>query len=189
MTMGTAAGRMATVAFALFAIVADAGESFTFVEEGVPVCAIESSGVVQVDEDAAFFTNEVFLCTGAAIPVLQPRTAASQNAIRGRIVFEVRKADLFHEDDYFVEFPDDTTMRISGSEMSCRWALNRILEEDFGVVFCYPGSWGTHRPRSSSVSRVRTAFAGTMGIKLEREFPMATHPRCKGAVDRLFKSD
>ena len=166
---GWSTGRIAAVAFSLLAIVADAKERFVFVEGGLPVCAIEVPGVALVDADAAFFTNEVFLCTGAAIPILCSCETDSAGTVRGRIVFEVHKTDLFHEDDYSVDFPDDRTMRISGSDMSCRWALNRILEEDFGVVFCYPGSWGTHHPQSGSVSRARVAFSGAMGIKLERD--------------------
>ena len=169
MVGGCMARRMAAIAFALLAMDLDAGERFGFVDGGRPICVIESSGVLQIDADAAFFTNEVFLCTGAAIPILRPGETVSAEAARGRIVFEVRKANLFHEDDYAVDFPDERTMRISGSDMSCRWAMNRVLEEDFGVVFCYPGSWGTHRPHSCSASCARAAFSGTMGIKLERD--------------------
>ena len=154
-------------------------EEFVLVDDGRSACTIELTGDRQVDADIAFFTNGIVRMSGAE--PLTRRLAASEKGeasaetdaagrrvYENRIVFDVREADLFHEDDYAIEFPDERTMRIVGTDMSCRWALNRILEEN-GAVFCFPGKHGTHWPKRKSVSVPAKPVSGTAGMKLLRQ--------------------
>lgn len=72
------------------------------------------------------------------------------------------------EDDYEVSFPAAKTMKITGSDQSCRWALNRLLE-NWGAVFCFPCEGGTHWPRTNRLAVARTPFSGTKAFKLTRD--------------------
>jgi len=83
-------------------------------------------------------------------------------------VFEVFDRGVFELDEHEIAFPDADTLLVRGTDLSCRWVLNRILEEDFGCVFCFPGPNGTHYPKASDVSTPRMPFAGTASLKTER---------------------
>lgn len=117
--------------------------------------------------DVSFFTNAVFRCTGASLLI-----AESCSEVKGgenRIVFQVEKRPLLTEDDWRIDFPDDKTLRITGTDKSCRWAINWILEEQFGCCFCFPGKRGTYYPRTSSLFVPRESKSGTMSLKLQRD--------------------
>ena len=139
---------------------------FAFVQDGKPCACICQTADRQVNEDIAFFTNAVFRMTGAAVKVERADDARGGN----RVVFDVREADLFHEDNYGIAFQDAKTLKIVGTSQSCRWALNRILDQQ-GVVFCFPGIHGTHWPRRTDVVFRSTApvIRGTSGLKLQRQ--------------------
>ena len=139
------------------------GQYFDIVRDGAPCTTIVAPADETVRSDIAFFTNAVFRCTGAALPVADNAPAKGR-----RIVFALETRDIPHEDAYDVSFPDADTMSIRGTAMSCRWALNRFLEHDLGVVFCYPGPHGTHYPQTNAFSIARTAFAGDASLKVER---------------------
>ena len=131
---------------------------FVLVENGRSAVRIRPSGDAQVDRDIVFFTNAVCRSTGALL-----------DAGENEIVFEVVKRPIPEEDAYEVTFPSPHEMRIRGTNMSCRWALNEILERDMGVCFCFPGPHGTHYPRLKTVSIPRVPRAGTASLKLYRE--------------------
>lgn len=135
---------------------------FVLAFDGESRCEIVSTGNALVDADIVFFTNAVRRVSGAMLPIVATRSPDSR-----AVVFDVRKADLFHEDAYEVSFPNAQTMRVSGSRHSCRWALNHVLER-FGVVFCLPGEHGTHWPRLRHLSLPATPFAGDASLKIER---------------------
>ena len=136
---------------------------FELVGKGRPTAEIVLSGNRQVDEDVEFFTNAVFRCTGALLPVVTARTAG-----RNAIVFKIESGTAFSSDRYGIGFPDSSTLAITGTDDSCRWALNRLLERDFGVVFCFPGPHGTHFPHRESVAVDRVPFSGTASLAVER---------------------
>ena len=150
---------------------------FALVEGGKPAAEIVRTGNAKVDADIAFFTNAVFRCTGASLPVVDVRKQG-ERAVR----FEVAFGTAFDSDRHSISFPDAHTLVIGGTEDSCRWALNRILEKDFGVVFCFPGPHGTHHPRSTDVSVARTPFSGTASLAVERHLESEDPPweRCLG---------
>ena len=150
----------------MFSLLLAAVVPFAVVDNGVAKCRLAKTGVGRVDADIAFFTNAVFRMTGARVPVVDASAAPSGGA--NRIVFEVEARTLADEDDWSVSFPDAATMKIVGSKMSCRWALNRIVE-DWGVVFCQPGPYGTHYPRKKSLSCDRAARKGTAALRLSRD--------------------
>ena len=136
---------------------------FALVEDGHPAVEIVAPDDAQVRKDVDFFTNAVCRATRAAIPVVG--RAGKGRCIRFLVSDE---RDVMKEDAYSVSFPDKRTMLVRGSPMSCRWALNRILEDDLGVVFCFPGPHGTHYPQTNALALARTPFAGDAALKFER---------------------
>lgn len=122
-----------------------------------------SNAETRVVADIAFFTNAVFRCTGADMPVVKSRSPGSK-----AIVFEFLRRGVFELDEHEIAFPDEDTLLVRGTGLSCRWALNRILEKDFGCVFCFPSPNGTHYPKSSDVSTPKRPFAGSASLKVER---------------------
>jgi len=142
-----------------------AAEKFDLVRDGKPAVEVllPTNYTVQLERDLRFFTNAVFRCTGAEMPI-----AGQRSSDRAAIVFEVEKRAFFDEDDFAIEFPDARTLLVRGSSLSCRWALNRILERNFGCVFCFPGHNGTHYPQSKDVAVERVPFKGTASLKAER---------------------
>jgi len=126
---------------------------FAFVRDGKAVaCLVAPEGVARAHLD--FFTNAVFRCTGAALPILGKGSRNEELVIRneGRIEFFVEKRPIERDDAYEVTFPDAHTLRITCSPLSARWALNRILEDAFGVCFCLQGEVGTHYPQRTTVT-------------------------------------
>ena len=165
------------VAIGAFCICTAHARGFQIAENGRPVVEIVQTGNAQVDADIAFFTNAVRRCTGASIPVVCRRSGG-----KDAIVFKLSSASPFEMDRHSIGFPDHATMMISGTTDSCRWALNRILEKDFGVVFCFPGPYGTHFPQRRSVSVERMPFSGTASLAVERHLEHADPywERCLG---------
>lgn len=147
---------------------------FVFVENGQAKCVLVASKEMR-RLDLDFFTNAVFQCTGAAIPIV---SAAREDA-SGKIEFAVEDRSVLTEDACEVAFPDAKTMKITGSADSCRWALNRILEDAFGVVFCLPGKHGTHYPSRKSVSMPAVGWSDKPVYELERDDA--------GGIDPLWK--
>ena len=139
---------------------------FVFVMDGRPACEVVATGDETVDADIAFFTNAVARMTGAEVGVRQSGAAAGE--VGNTVVFDVRKADLIDEDDYEVSFPDRRTMKVTGSDQSCRWVMNRLLE-GWGAVFCFPCEGGTHWPRTNRLSVAYVPFSGTKSFKLTRD--------------------
>lgn len=154
---------VALCAASLSCVSCAAGGSFWFVRDGKPVATLVATGDKKVDADIAFFTNAVRCCTGASLPVVGSCASGA-----GVIRFETEKRPIYEEDRYEVEFPASGGMLVRGTAESCRWALNRILEERFGCVFCFPGDNGTHHPRSETVSMERRPFSGNASMLAER---------------------
>ena len=123
--------RILTVGAALTIVCCSMGQAaeprFEFVEDGQARCVLVASAGVK-HEDLDFFTNAVFRCTGAKIPVVEAAREDASNTVLGRIEFAVEKRPILMDSAYEVAFPDARTMRITGSDNSVRWALNRILE-------------------------------------------------------------
>jgi len=144
-----------------------ADEPFALVADGKSTCVLQLTGNKTVDADSAFFVEGLRRITGGGIEV--EKRGGGGEWTGNRILFEIEKRSITEEDRYEISFPDEKTMRIVGSETSCRWALNRLLEEQ-GVVFCAAGPHGTHWPakRDVVVSRVRRTSPASM-IRLERD--------------------
>ena len=140
-----------------------ADKPFPLVRQGLPVAEIVASGDRTVDADIAFFTNAVCRCTGAELPVVTARTPGV-----GAIRFELERRGVFEEDGFSISFPDAATLLVRGTSVSCRWALNRILERDLGCVFCFPEPHGTHYPRRKDASTPRVPFSGSAAMRAER---------------------
>ena len=161
---------------------------FAVAVDGEAKCRLEKTGVGRVDADIAFFTNAVFRMTGARLPVGDASVAPSGRA--NRIVFQVESRALADEDDWALTFPDARTMKITGSESSCRWALNRLVE-GWGAVFCFPGPRGTHYPGTNRLSVAYVPMSGTMSLKVVRDM-YAEDPEwerslgCRHFKDKFF---
>ena len=134
---------------------------FELVRECRAVASIECPEYAEGLNDIVFFTNAVARCTGAAMEIGVEG--------RARIVFNVEKRPILAEDDWMIDFPDESTLRITGTSMSCRWALNWILEDCCGCCFCFPGKHGSHYPRSCSLFVPRVRRMGTMSLRLQRD--------------------
>ena len=159
--------RLLSVALAgLAAVGLPAADEFVLVRDGQSAVAIEVPAYPQGASDVAFFTNAVFRCTGAEMAIANDELRIANC---GRIAFKVETRPIIEEDDWAIDFPDEKTLRITGTAMSCRWALNWILEERFGCCFCFPGKHGSHYPQATSVSLPREARKGTMSLKLQRD--------------------
>ena len=174
---------------------------FVFVENGQAKSAIVASkDMRQLDLD--FFTNAVYQCTGAAVPIVEVEgvgggcrcTKDGENSIvdldlrpgPNLIKFVVEERSVLSEDDYAVSFPDAKTLKITGSADSCRWALNRILEDAFGVVFCLPGRNGTHYPKSRTVAMDPTPWTDKPVYELERDDTGGMDPRWKRCLNAKY---
>ena len=140
-------------------------DGFPLVVNGEPAAEIvvDIRAPERLVQDVDFFTNAVFRCTGAALPVVRMRTSGA-NAV----VFDLVERGFFDLDDHEMAFPDDTTLTVRGTSLSCRWVLNRLLERNFGCVFCFPGRYGTYYPKSTDVSVPRVPYRGTASLKAER---------------------
>ena len=136
---------------------------FPLVEKGQPAVSLVRTGDQIVDADIDFFSNAVWRCTGANLPVV---AAPAKDGRSIRFVIESR--GVFEEDGFELTFPDAQTAQIRGTSVSCRWVLNRILEKCFGCVFCFPGEHGTHYPRSTDVSVPRKTYSGMPSMCSER---------------------
>ena len=136
---------------------------FPIVEQGKPAVSLVKTGDKQVDADIDFFSNAVWRCTGANLPVVAAPAKDGRN-----VRFEIEKRGVFEEDGFELTFPDESTALIRGTSVSCRWALNRILEKCFGCVFCFPGEHGTHYPRRTDASVPRERYAGMPSMCSER---------------------
>ena len=141
-------------------------QGFSLVADGRPVSRLVATGNRQVDADLEFFSDAVERMSGAKLPV--GRGGATDGESRNLVVFEVVKRPIVEEDAYEIDFPDARTMKITGTDQSCRWALNGLLEE-LGVVFCMPGPRGTHWPRLRTISFARVARRATASLRLERD--------------------
>jgi len=138
--------------------------TFAFAENGVATCEIVRPSEAVFLPDVQFFTNAVKRVTGADVPIVERRTSR-----RRAVSFTFVTRDLAHEDAYRVTFPDAKTLAVEGTRHSCRWALNALLEKDFGVCFCFNGPHGTHYPSRPTVTRPAAAFAGDAAFKYHRE--------------------
>ena len=156
---------------------------FVFVEDGQAKCALVASKGVQ-RSDLDFFTNAVFRCTGASLPIVE----GVGGRCRCTIEFSVEDRSVLTEDAYEVAFPDAKTMRIRGSGLSVRWALNRILEDAFGVCFCLPGPRGTHYPAKKSVSLAAKGWKDDAAYRLERDECGMVDPEWKQCLNAKYKT-
>ena len=104
--------------------------AFDYAIAGAARCRIEPSGNSAVDAEIAFFTNAVCRCTGALLPV-GPGDAAAAVQLP-RITFDVLGSG---DDVYSITYPEAGHMLVSGTVAGCRWALWRLLADDFCVEF------------------------------------------------------
>ena len=159
--------KLSVLGVALATVVAGFGEeAFPLVVGGraaVEIVVPANGASKRFLSDVSFFTNAVFRCTGARLPVVQKRTAGAK-----AVTFELLRRGVFEMDEHEIAFPDADTLLIRGTDLSCRWVLNRILERDFGCVFCFPGPHGTHYPRAVDVSTPARSFKGSASLKAER---------------------
>lgn len=181
---------MSKVAFASLVLLAGCGtclnaENFVFVEDGQPRCAlVASEGVKRQDLD--YFTNAVFRCTGALLPITENANSIVDLDLRPRpnlIEFSVEKRPILQDSAYEVTFSDARTMRITGSDNSVRWALNRILEDRFGVICCLPGPKGTHYPAAKTVTMSSVAWKDAAVYRLGFVTCGSTDPRYQRSIN------
>lgn len=142
---------------------ADSVRTFALVEKGKAASEIVRTGNARVDRDIDFFTNAVFRATGALLPIVDKPTGRL-NAVN----FTLHKASVAKEDNWAVTFPAPDRMEVHGTEMSCRWEMNRILEEHCGYVACAPGPHGTHYGSARDIALERVRYTGSASFCLER---------------------
>lgn len=114
----------------------------------------QSSAVFRISETmpkeliktVEFFNSELQKSAGTMLPVLKENPASGN-----RIEFVIEKYEFMERGKYSIEFPDDRTMRITGSIVSVRWALNYILEKA-GIHYPYPGADGAYYPQLTNLS-------------------------------------
>ena len=76
------------------------------------------------------FSKQTEKCTGTALPIVQ-KARPGQN----RIIFRYVESEPDKQDRFSWDFPDSRTMRITATSKSIKFALDQILEQNFGVVF------------------------------------------------------
>ena len=155
---------------------------FMFVADGQAKCAFVASAGVK-HEDLDFFTNAVFRCTGARMPIVEKVEVEGGGGQWNSISFSVEKRPILMDSAYEVAFPDARTMRITGSDNSVRWALNRILEERFGVCFCLPGPNGTHYPAAKTVTMPAVGWQDKAAYQLGYETLGSVDPRYQRSIN------
>ena len=167
-----------------------AGESqFAFVENGKTCCAVVApEGVAR--KHLEFFTNAVFRCTGARVPIVGAARGDASSTVQGRVEFVVEKRPIERDDAYEATFPDAQTLRITCSSLSARWALNRILEDAFGVCFCLPGEIGTHYPQRRTVTLPRKGWTDAPSFPFCRQaISGRMEPEWKLSLNDRFAGD
>ncbi len=138
--------------------------AFQLVKDRKPAAVFISSPSVPLRHIDAFnqFLKE---CSGTALPV-EKQGIGGKNEIR----FNIEKRSMENEDDFSIAFPEKNVMLITGSEISVRWALNRILEDFAGVRFVFPGKNGAHCPKFSDLDVPEKTIAVHPSFNLYREF-------------------
>ena len=130
---------LAALAFAVSAAAAE----FQIFKDGKPSAVIEKTVFTappRDSEDRQFrntftahiraFAKQTARCTGTELPIVE-KAIPGQN----RIVFNYVDKEPDQRDQFSWDFPDPKTMRITATSDSIKFALDQILEKNFGVVF------------------------------------------------------
>ncbi|OQA81106.1 MAG: hypothetical protein BWY31_03805 [Lentisphaerae bacterium ADurb.Bin242] len=141
---------------------ADEGK-FPLIQNGKPAAQIVAPA--EIGKHVEAFNRALGKCTGSELPVAAARTGSGP-----AIVFELKELPLDKDDAFSITFPDEKTLKISGSPRSARWALNAILEKYAGVVRCFPGERGSYYPPAKNLVLPRQELKGDAGLKLSRFF-------------------
>ena len=120
--------------------------AFDYVIGGETRCRIEPSGHPDVDAEIARFTNAVRQATGVSVPV---RGAASLTETLSRMTFAVVDGVV---DFYDISYPEAGHMLVRGTATGCRWALQRLLCDDFGATFTADGITCPKRVNATAAS-------------------------------------
>ena len=140
------------------------GNEFNLVEDG----QARTTLVVPGDASSALranietFNQELAKSAGTALPVAKDAPAEGN-----RIEFALEKRPFIERAKYEITFPDDKTMRITGGEVSIRWALNHLLEKA-GIRYPYPGADGAYCPRITTLSLPRETVRSDASYRLYR---------------------
>ena len=136
--------------------------AFQLVKDGAPAAVFIQSSLPLRHVEA--FNQYLKECSGTILPI--EKQGGGKNEIR----FKIEKRSMENEDDFSIEFPEKNVMLITGSEISVRWALNRILEDFAGVRFVFPGKNGTHCPKFSNLDIPEKTITVHPSFNLYREF-------------------
>ena len=141
-----------------------ASECFALVKENLPVAdmVLPESASNELAKAIENFNGELKKSTGTALPVVK-----TTSAIRNRIEFVIGKSTFIGRGEYSITFPEQHTMRIAGSTVSVRWALNHLLEKA-GIRYPYPGADGAYYPQLSEFSLPRQTVKSDASYKLYR---------------------
>ncbi len=126
----------------------------------------------KLKKDVAYFNACLEKSAKTGLPVVTNRTSG-----KNAILFNVIPMKLADDDTFTIEFPialpGAATMRITCSERSSRWAINRILQEQAGVVPLYRDE--TFYPSLTNFSIPRQTVTRSASFNLRRE-PMTRMP-------------
>ena len=142
-----------------------AGEAFfPLFQDGK--AAAEIVVVPEAETHVAAFNRALKRCGGAELALRRGERRPGVPSI----VFEITEKPIDRDDAFSIVFPDPLTLKIIASPRSVRWALNAILEQYAGVVFCFPGERGAHYPRSTDIRIPVRGFRDDADLKLSRFF-------------------
>lgn len=159
--------RITNIAYLVFFVLCSglsAADLFDLVKDGKPCAEIVLPSNNAAAKDILFFRDAAKKCTGADLPVVQKETGK-----RNRIVFQIEKKEIRSEDAFNISFPKKGTMKISGTALSIRWALNHIMEEYWGICPVFPGPHGTWYPKHKNLAVPASALSDDSGLKLSRD--------------------
>ncbi len=146
------------------AISASVSGEFLIIENSSPAAAIVlpdgASG--QLVRNIEIFNNELAESSGARLPVAKAPPSGGN-----RIEFEVIDSGFKDRGSYGITFPDSRTLRITGTDVSARWALNYLLEEA-GIRYLYPGRFGAYYPAIDELKIPREPVSKEASFRLYR---------------------
>ena len=123
-------------------ICGDAEESvkdFSLVRENQAVCTVvlPDGAPKKVAEAVENFNDTLKTITGTSLPTVKESPSGS------RIVLDIHPVkSLRTADNFVIDFPDERTMRIEGTEFSIQWAFNHIIREFANAEWLMPEECG-----------------------------------------------
>ena len=118
------------------------GSDFSIFHAGRPdaVLILPKNSSPQLKTAVRYFNAELAKSTGKALPERETEPVSGN-----RIVFRQVQSSYIDRSRYTIDFPTGRTMRITGTPLAIRYALNGIIEKA-GIRYPFPGQDGAWYP-------------------------------------------